>query len=224
MGQRVSWKQLEKNTIDPNGVSYPSIKCDNICKQKLDVIKEHVIESVIDQGFINQISHGEIINKKNVNPLEMMFHKMFIRTNHMDEVIEIIHNIGDEFKKDINDFKSFLKDVEKTFYYNCKECTRMYAIVSLYNLKSMNALSDKYFKEMLKLFGQILCLSNELSLSMYKVKKSLSQFRLDYKQIYIYVQMIAYFNERSMRIKMSVITNQGENETPIKPKLKKESK
>lgn len=56
------------------------------------------------------------------------------------------------------------------FYDGCIDFTRMYAIISFYNLKATNTLYDKCFNQILKLFRQMFPCCNELSSSISAIK------------------------------------------------------
>lgn len=102
----------------------------------------------------------------------------------MDEVMIIAHAIEDKLNKYPNELKKNWK-IEKLFYHDCKYFTRMPSIVSLYNLKATNILFDKYFNQILNLGWQMFPSCNEFPSSMYDVKKSLSQFGMDYIKIHV---------------------------------------
>ena len=64
-------------------------------------------------------------------------------------------------------------DVEKPLYSGCINCTKLSALIKLYNLKTCFKWSDKSFLELLEMLGNMLPINNELPLSMYEAKKTL---------------------------------------------------
>lgn len=65
------------------------MKCGNIWKQKLDVIRENVNESGIDQCFIDWIFYWKTIDKKMIGPSKTMLHERFKSIDHMNEIMEM---------------------------------------------------------------------------------------------------------------------------------------
>ncbi|KAL5555975.1 hypothetical protein UlMin_038211 [Ulmus minor] len=70
-------------------------------------------------------------------------------------------------------------------YFGCtNNFTKLSAIVRLYNLKAGNGWSDKSFSELLKLLAEMLPQPNELPISMYEVKKTMSSLGMGYEKIH----------------------------------------
>ncbi|KAL6347440.1 hypothetical protein AAG906_025155 [Vitis piasezkii] len=75
----------------------------------------------------------------------------------------------DDCKANPKLFERLLEDAEKPLYPNCKNFTKLSALVKLYNLKGRYGWSDKSFSELLSLLGDMLPINNELPLSMYEM-------------------------------------------------------
>ncbi|KAL6329406.1 hypothetical protein AAG906_017723 [Vitis piasezkii] len=77
----------------------------------------------------------------------------------------------DDCKANPKLFERLLEDAEKPLYPNCKNFTKLSALVKLYNLKGRYGWSDKSFSELLSLLGDMLPINNELPLSMNQKSK-----------------------------------------------------
>ncbi|RVW24082.1 hypothetical protein CK203_091324 [Vitis vinifera] len=71
----------------------------------------------------------------------------------------------DDCKANPKLFERLLEDAEKPLYPDCKNFTKLSALVKLYNLKERYGWSDKSFSELLSLLGDMLPVNNELPLS-----------------------------------------------------------
>ena len=103
---------------------------------------------------------------------------------------------------DMNDpqvFRRLLEDANKPLYPGCMKYTKLLALVQLYNLKACYGWSDKEFSELLQLLGDMLPLNNEMSLSIYEVKKTFSALRMEYKK-FMHVLMIVFCIETNIRM------------------------
>ena len=103
---------------------------------------------------------------------------------------------------DMNDpqvFRRLLEDANKPLYPGCMKYTKLLALVQLYNLKACYGWSDKEFSKLLQLLGDMLPLNNEMSLSIYEVKKTFSALRMEYKK-FMHVLMIVFCIETNIRM------------------------
>lgn len=78
-----------------------------------------------------------------------------------------------------------LEDAEKPLYDGWKIFTKMSTLVNLYNPKAKHGFFDYELIKLLKKIIIILLLSNELSSSMYEVKKSPGQYDMYYEKIHV---------------------------------------
>ena len=90
----------------------------------------------------------------------------------------------DDCQNDPELFSRLLQDGEKPLYPGCRNFTRLYALIKLYNLKARFGWSDKSFSELLQILGDMLPLNDELPLSKYEAKKTLNSIGMEYKKIY----------------------------------------
>ncbi|RVW75827.1 hypothetical protein CK203_055115 [Vitis vinifera] len=90
----------------------------------------------------------------------------------------------DDCKANPKLFERLLEDAEKPLYPNCKNFTKLSALVKLYNLKGRYGWYDKSFSELLSLLGDMLPINNELPLSMYEAKKTLNALGMEYEKIH----------------------------------------
>ena len=91
----------------------------------------------------------------------------------MHSTIEMVQATHEDCKNDLESFQRLLKDVEKPLYSGCINCTKLSALIKLYNLKTCFKWSDKSFLELLEMLGNMLPINNELPLSMYEAKKDI---------------------------------------------------
>ena len=97
----------------------------------------------------------------------------------------MFHGVEDELHKDDPEtFKKLLEDAKNQLYPKCKKYTKMLGLVHLYNVKAKHGFSDKGFTELLNLLVDMFPEGIELPSSMYEVKKSLSQFGMEYHKIH----------------------------------------
>ncbi|KAL9413832.1 hypothetical protein AB3S75_042342 [Citrus x aurantiifolia] len=93
-------------------------------------------------------------------------------------------------------FKELLKQAEKPLYPGCTNFTKLGTLVSLFNIKGKFGWSDTSFTELLGLLAKLLAESNEILMSMYEVKKTMSNLGLEYVKIHAYPNdCILYRNE-----------------------------
>ena len=77
-----------------------------------------------------------------------------------------------------------MKDAEKPLYPGCRNFTKLFALIKLYNLKARFGWSDKSFSKLLEMLGNMLPINNELPLSMYEAKKTLNTLGMEYEKIH----------------------------------------
>ena len=91
----------------------------------------------------------------------------------MNYTIEMVEVAQEDCKDNPKLFERLLEDAERPLYPSCKNFTKLSALIKLYNLKARYGWYDKSFSKLLKLFGDMLPLKNELSLSMYEARKNI---------------------------------------------------
>ena len=62
----------------------------------------------------------------------------------------------DDYKTNLELFERLLEIFEKPLYLSCKNFTKLFALVKLYNLKARYELFDKSFSKLLRLLGDML--------------------------------------------------------------------
>ena len=92
----------------------------------------------------------------------------------MYSTIEIVQVAQEDYKNDLESFQRLLKDVEKPLYPGCRNFTKLFTLIKLYNLKAHFGWFDKSYSKLLEMLGNMLPVNNELPLSMYEAKKTLN--------------------------------------------------
>ena len=87
----------------------------------------------------------------------------------------------DDCKANPKLFERLLEYAEKPLYPDCKNFTKLSALVKLYNLKRRYGWTDKSFSEILSLLGDILSTMSCHCLCM-KQKKSLNALGMEYEK------------------------------------------
>ena len=127
--------------------------------------------------------HGEDF-PTSIQPSEMAQCHDTMNYSDVDNTLEMVHAMKDEFMIDPISFKKLLEDAEKPLYPGCAKFTKLSALVKLYNVKARYGWSDKNFSDLLQILGDMLPVNSEMPLSMYEAKKTLNALGMEYEKIH----------------------------------------
>nr|XP_043633124.1 uncharacterized protein LOC122604302 [Erigeron canadensis] len=88
---------------------------------------------------------------------------------------------GDANKND--GFQQVFADSKEDLYEGCKKYSKLSAVLRLFNVKANHNWSDKSFKELLKVFHDMLPVGNKLPVSLYEAKKMLCPMGMEMERI-----------------------------------------
>ncbi|WKA10901.1 hypothetical protein VitviT2T_028448 [Vitis vinifera] len=159
-----------KNSANQNSIKCPYLQCGNLIFNTPQKIKERLFFYGIDQSYHTWFWHGEVALSSGPPTTRVeCFDRIHI--GNVDHTVEMVEVAQENCKANPKLFEMLLEDAEKPLYPDCKNFTKLSALVKLYNLKGRYGWSDKNFSELLSLLGDMLLINNELSLSMYEAKK-----------------------------------------------------
>ncbi|XP_027922635.1 uncharacterized protein LOC114180521 [Vigna unguiculata] len=98
---------------------------------------------------------------------------------------DMIDDIGEDNFKSAQVYDSLKDDSEKSLYPGCTRCTRLSAILKLFNIKARNGWTDRSFSELLELLHEMLPEGNMLSTRHYEAKKILCPMGMEYQKIHV---------------------------------------
>nr|XP_043625447.1 uncharacterized protein LOC122596867 [Erigeron canadensis] len=138
---------------------------------------ESLVDSVISEGNINEIGANNINDDSYDNSDPDNFTQMFnVLENEVGENDNVDENDknneddnGDANKND--GFQQVFADSKEDLYEGCKKYSKLSAVLRLFNVKANHNWSDKSFKELLKVFHDMLPVGNKLPVSLYETKK-----------------------------------------------------
>ena len=173
----------------------PCIRCVNHLPHSVEVVRDHLFTSGIDETYTNWTYHGE----KEFEPLPYVVDEdfpmdTFFVDDSMDytsekptdaaETIDLVGATGENFMDDPIKFRDLLEDAEKPLYEGCHSFTKLSAVIQLLNLKSKYGVSDKFYNELLPLLKRMLPEGNEMYPSTYEAKKAFKQMGSGYEKIH----------------------------------------
>ncbi|RVW94540.1 hypothetical protein CK203_030792 [Vitis vinifera] len=165
-----------------NSMKCPCLQCGNMIFHTPQKIREHLFFYGIDQSYHTWYWHGDAAPSGPPTSREEWHHT--VEFNDVDSTIEMVQVAYDDRKNDPKLFETLLEDAQKPLYPGCRNFTKLYALVKLYNLKARYGWFDKSFSELLSILGDMLPLNNELPLSMYEAKKTLNTLGMEYEKIH----------------------------------------
>ena len=172
-----------QNSANQNSIKCPCLQCGNLIFNTPQKIREHLFFYGIDQSYHTWFWHGEAALSSGPPTTRVeCFDRIHI--GNVDHTVEMVEAAQDDCKANPKLFERLLEDAEKPLYPNCKNFTKLSALVKLYNLKGRYGWSDKSFSELLSLLGDMLPVNNELPLSMYEAKKTLNALGMEYEKIH----------------------------------------
>ena len=144
-----------QHSIYKNCIKCPCVKCGNMVSRNEQKIREHMFFYGIDQSYHQWCWHGDPAPSGS-STSRGEHHNRFPFSN-VDSTIEMVQAAHDDCQYNPEMFKTLLEDAQKPMYLGCKNFTKLYALVKLYNLKTRYGWSDKSFSNLLK-FLEIYCL------------------------------------------------------------------
>ena len=115
-----------QNSINQNSIKCLCLQCGNLIFNTPQKIKEHLLFYGIDQSYLTWFWHGEATRAE-------CFDRIHI--GNMDYIVEMVEVAQNNCKANPKLFERLLEDVEKPLYLDCKNFTKLFALVKLYNLK-----------------------------------------------------------------------------------------
>jgi len=98
---------------------------------------------------------------------------------------DMIRDIGEDSFHEAHVYDSLKDDSVTKLYFGHSGFTGLSIVLTLFNIKARNGLTDKSFTELLELFYEILPEGNTMSTNHYKVKKILCPMGMEYQKIHV---------------------------------------
>ncbi|XP_050909588.1 uncharacterized protein LOC127123413 [Lathyrus oleraceus] len=172
-------KFAETNLPESNGRFHcPCAKCVNIAPLEAHIVWEHLGVNGICQNYTKWIWHGELSDAPKASPKEEFDVEMG------DRLEDMIRDIGQGSFQRANIHDTLCNDSKIPLYPNCKNFTRLSAVLRLFNLKAINSWTDKSFTQLLELLKEMLPEENMLPNRAYEAKKILCPMGIEYKKIH----------------------------------------
>ncbi|XP_050902383.1 uncharacterized protein LOC127112997 [Lathyrus oleraceus] len=172
-------KFAETNLPESNGRFHcPCAKCVNIAPLEAHIVWEHLGVNGICQNYTKWIWHGELSDAPKASPKEEFDVEMG------DRLEDMIRDIGQDSFQRANIHDTLCNDSKIPLYPNCKNFTRLSAVLRLFNLKAINSWTDKSFTQLLELLKEMLPEENMLPNRAYEAKKILCPMGIEYKKIH----------------------------------------
>ncbi|KAH7837914.1 hypothetical protein Vadar_019504 [Vaccinium darrowii] len=174
---------------DFQSIRCPCIMCGNLKKQPLREIKNHLFCKGIDQSYQTWTWHREPTINATSRPCvnEQEFFHQEVQTDSLNvtlDVAEMIEAAYNDCTTNPDKFKKLLEDAEKPLYPGCTKYTKLSALENFFNFKAGSQISNLWFSNLLKMFGDMLPISNELPSSMYEAGKTFAALGMEYEKIH----------------------------------------
>ena len=98
--------------------------------------------------------------------------------------VEMVEDAFKDCDSDPKALKKILEDSENPLYPGSNKFTKLSALVKLYNIKGRYGWSDSSFSDLLSALSDMLPEGNDLPVSMYEAKKTMSALGLEYIKIH----------------------------------------
>ena len=118
-----------------NYIRCPCLQCGNLMNHTPQVIREHLYFNGIDQSYRIWYWHGEVVPSKEATIVKE-YHSDKLNCDDLDNTIQMVHDVQNDYVKDPQSFGTLLEDAEKPLYPGCSKFTKLFALVKLYNLKA----------------------------------------------------------------------------------------
>ncbi|XP_062103263.1 uncharacterized protein LOC133814297 [Humulus lupulus] len=174
---------IENAPPDSDGlISCPCKKCVNFKKMSLADVRGHLFFNGINPNYKEWSWHGEYVpsqtphSRKNVR---------YSNENEIDDYpLEMVEDAFDnDFLERPDEFAKILEDAEKPIYPGSK-FSKLSTLVKLYNMKARHGWSDVGFSDLIAFFKEVMPEENEIPISLYEAKKTLSTLGMEYEKIH----------------------------------------
>ncbi|XP_062074976.1 uncharacterized protein LOC133778967 [Humulus lupulus] len=174
---------IENAPPDSDGlISCPCKKCVNFKKMSLADVRGHLFFNGINPNYKEWSRHGEYVpsqtphSRKNVR---------YSNENEIDDYpLEMVEDAFDnDFLERPDEFAKILEDAEKPIYPGSK-FSKLSTLVKLYNMKARHGWSDVGFSDLIAFFKEVMPEENEIPISLYEAKKTLSTLGMEYEKIH----------------------------------------
>ena len=123
-----------QNFANQNSIKCPFLQCGNLIFNTPQKIREHLFFYGIDQSYHTWFWHGEAaLSSGSPTTRAECFDRIHI--GNVDHTVEMVEAAQDDYKANPKLFERLLEDAEKPLYLDCKNFTKLFALVKLYNLK-----------------------------------------------------------------------------------------
>ncbi|XP_024046507.1 uncharacterized protein LOC112100875 [Citrus clementina] len=164
-------------------VRCPCDKCQNLAFHRPKEVKDHLIIWGLDMSYKTWVWHGEDIRNKSPDNIGCQND-----SGYMDydggNTVEMVEDAFKDCDSDLKALKKLLEDSEKPLYPGSNKFTKLSALVKLYNIKGRYGWSDSSFSDLLSALSDMLPEGNDLPVSMYKAKQTMSALGLEYIKIH----------------------------------------
>ncbi|XP_052297107.1 uncharacterized protein LOC127902292 [Citrus sinensis] len=182
-GVEIFIKTAVESNQEISVVRCPCDKCRNLAFHRPKEVKDHLIIWGLDMSYKTWVWHGEDIRNKSPDNIGCQND-----SGYMDydggNTVEMVEDAFKDCDSDPKAFKKLLEYFEKPLYPGSNKFTKLSALVKLYNIKGRYGWSDSSFSNLLSALSDMLPEGNDLPVSMYEAKKTMSALGLEYIKIH----------------------------------------
>ena len=158
-------------------------KCMNLSFRTHKVVREHLYFHGFDVSYTIWSWHREYVNDMPLPNVDVDVAFEFIDYDD-GNTVDMVNDAYRDCATDPKAFKELLEQAENSLYPGCTNFTKLGTLVSLFNIKGKFGWYDTSFTELLGLLAKLLLESNEIPVSIYKAKETISTLGLEYVKIY----------------------------------------
>ncbi|XP_050365449.1 uncharacterized protein LOC126783970 [Argentina anserina] len=179
-------KFAESNAVNKNRISCPCLSCCNTKEFSVGVIKDHIFWNGINRSYKLWRWHEKKSiappNESRVNSVESVIWEP--GTGEYDVEIGESEDDEEEMSEDSNEFLRYVEDGAQPLYPGCTHTTKLNGLIQTFNLKGKHRMTDSYYSDMLEMIKGLLPEGNQIPLSVYDAKKTLSVLGMEYPKIH----------------------------------------
>jgi hypothetical protein len=201
-------------------ISCPCKNCKNMCRKKIQIVKDHLVVNGFCSSYTVWIFHGERSQPRD-RDIDNVGHGNFDGQNDMEEMIRDAFGIPPIHAQDINidppsavvhgpdeettKFFKLLKEAEQELYPGCQKFSLLSFVVLLMHIKCLSGWSNKSFIMLLKLLKDAFPVGELLPDSFNGCRKLLGGLGLDYHKIHACPKdCMVYWGENINRVDCKV--------------------
>ncbi|XP_024178504.1 uncharacterized protein LOC112184476 [Rosa chinensis] len=176
-------KFAESNANNKNKISCPCLKCSNTEGFSVGVIKDHIFWNGINESYKHWRWHGE--------PTTSAMNDSRVESETVDWEPGIWKNDwgfgeseDEQISEDSNEFLKYVEDGDQPLYPGYTKTTKLNGLIQTFNLKAKHGMTDACYSDMLIMIGGLLPEGNQVPLSLYEAKKTLSALGMEYEKIH----------------------------------------